>query len=80
MNVPAMGTVVLNNTVSAWSFNAAPVLDIWFIVNSAAAVGTAAVWNERLSGYVSATGHSPVWPAWASGFWQVSDPHLIIRT
>ena len=23
-----------------------------------------------MSGYTNATGHSPVWPEWASGFWQ----------
>ena len=27
-------------------------------------------WQQLQSAYADATGHSPVWPEWTSGFWQ----------
>jgi alpha-D-xyloside xylohydrolase len=27
-------------------------------------------WAQLQSSYADATGHSPVWPDWTSGFWQ----------
>jgi alpha-D-xyloside xylohydrolase len=61
-NNPAVGTVELAENVTRWSAHAARQIDYWF---TAGPTPTAI-----LGRYADATGHSPVPPAWTSGFWQ----------
>jgi alpha-D-xyloside xylohydrolase len=61
-NNPAVGRVELGYNATRWVAEATPQLDYWITVGSAPA--------EILSNYVDATGHAPLLPDWAAGFWQ----------
>ena len=61
-NNPAIGSVELASTGTRWVALAAQQIDYWFTA--------AATPAEILSRYADATGHSPVIPEWATGFWQ----------
>ncbi len=61
-NVPATGRVEFSDNATRWQAGQAREIDYWFT-----AAGTPAA---ILSRYADATGHSPVLPDWASGFWQ----------
>ena len=61
-NNPAVGAVELAGTATRWIAHEARQIDYWL---------TAADTPARILGrYADATGHSPVLPAWATGFWQ----------
>ena len=61
-NNPAVGAVELATSGTRWVAHQARQIDYWF---------TAAPSPARiLARYADATGHSPVLPAWATGFWQ----------
>jgi len=61
-NNPAVGTVELAETATRWTAHQARQIDYWFT--------TAETPAGLLANYADATGHSPVLPAWATGFWQ----------
>jgi alpha-D-xyloside xylohydrolase len=61
-NNPAVGSVELADSGTRWAANQARQIDYWFT--------TAATPARILGQYADATGHSPVLPAWATGFWQ----------
>ena len=61
-NNPAIGRVELGYNATRWVAEAAPQIDYWVTAG-----GTPA---EILSNYADVTGHAPVFPEWASGFWQ----------
>jgi alpha-D-xyloside xylohydrolase len=61
-NSPAVGQVQLAATGTRWVSDDARQIDYWFTAGSAPAA--------ILASYADATGHSPVMPGWATGFWQ----------
>jgi len=60
-NNPAIGQVELGRNRTRWVANACPQMDYWV---------TAGTPGEILRHYADATGHAPMLPEWASGFWQ----------
>ena len=60
-NNPALGNVELSRNRTRWSVNAARKLDYLVILGSPKKVA---------STLADLTGHAPVMPAWATGFWQ----------
>ncbi|MFJ6725977.1 TIM-barrel domain-containing protein [Streptomyces sp. NPDC091281] len=60
-NNPALGTVELGVTRTRWTARRTRAIDYWFTAGTPA---------EILSRYADATGHPPVLPDWATGFWQ----------
>jgi alpha-D-xyloside xylohydrolase len=61
-NNPAVGRVELGYNATRWVAEAAPQIDYWITTGDTPA--------EILSHYADVTGHAPMLPAWASGFWQ----------
>lgn len=61
-NLPATGRVELAENGTRWVADSARQLDYWVTTGSSPA--------EILSHYADATGHPPLLPEWASGFWQ----------
>ncbi|MFD6154055.1 TIM-barrel domain-containing protein [Streptomyces sp. NPDC060243] len=60
-NNPAVGTVELGVNRTRWTAERTRSIDYWFTAGTPA---------EVLSRYADATGHAPVLPEWATGFWQ----------
>ena len=60
-NSPAIGRVELAETATRWVADSARQLDYWISAGRPADV---------LARYADATGHPPVLPEWAAGFWQ----------
>jgi alpha-D-xyloside xylohydrolase len=61
-NMPAVGRVELADNGTRWVADSARQLDYWVTVGDSP--------SDILSHYADATGHSPMLPEWASGFWQ----------
>jgi len=61
-NNPAVGRVELGANATRWVAEAAPQMDYWVTAGDDP--------RQILSNYADVTGHAPVLPAWASGFWQ----------
>ena len=61
-NNPAVGRVELGFSATRWVAQAAPQIDYW--------ISTGADPKQILSNYADVTGHVPMLPEWASGFWQ----------
>ena len=61
-NSPAIGRVELAADATRWVADSARQIDYWVTVGDQPAA--------LLSNYADATGHAPVFPDWASGFWQ----------
>ena len=61
-NNPAIGRVELGYNATRWVAESAPQIDYWITTGKDPA--------EILSIYADVTGHAPVFPDWASGFWQ----------
>ncbi|MFI9817684.1 glycoside hydrolase family 31 protein [Saccharothrix variisporea] len=59
---PALGRVELGADTTRWVADSTTQLDYWIIAGDTPADITA--------GYVDVTGHPPLLPEWASGFWQ----------
>ena len=62
--------MVYNSTGGFWSHDAVLQMDIWVATTSDSPPHTVSPWQQLQSAYADATGHSPVWPEWTSGFWQ----------
>jgi alpha-D-xyloside xylohydrolase len=60
-NSPAIGRVELGNTGTRWVADSARQIDYWITAGTPAQI---------LRRYADATGHAPMLPEWASGFWQ----------
>lgn len=58
---PAVGRVELGQNGTRWVAEAARQIDYWVTTGSYA---------DILAHYADATGHAPMLPAWAAGFWQ----------
>ena len=61
-NNPGVGRVELGASETRWVAEATPQLDYWITAGD----GLAAIMEH----YAGATGHTPEYPEWASGFWQ----------
>ena len=61
-NNPAVGRVELGANATRWVAEATPQLDYWITAGETPA--------EILEHYTDATGHAPMLPEWAAGFWQ----------
>jgi alpha-D-xyloside xylohydrolase len=61
-NNPAVGRVELAANGTRWVAEAARQIDYWITAGEGPA--------EILAHYADATGHAPMLPAWAAGFWQ----------
>jgi len=60
-NNPAVGTVEFAENRTRWCARQSRAIDYWI---------TAGTSDRVLAHYADATGHAPVLPRWASGFWQ----------
>ena len=60
-NNPAVGHVELAFNRTRWVANAARQIDYWITAGTPASI---------LSRYADVTGHVPLLPEWATGFWQ----------
>jgi alpha-D-xyloside xylohydrolase len=60
-NNPAVGRVELGATATRWVADSARQIDYWVTTGSPAQIA---------SRYADVTGHAPVLPGWAAGFWQ----------
>jgi alpha-D-xyloside xylohydrolase len=58
---PAVGRVELGHNGTRWVAEASAQIDYWV---------TAGTYGEIMARYADATGHAPVLPQWAIGFWQ----------
>ena len=65
-NHPGDGAVAVGNTSIEWTSVMQKQVDFWV---TAAPVGRSP-FASIMSSYVDATGHAPVLPGWATGFWQ----------
>ena len=45
-------------------------MDIWVATTADSPPHKVSPWAQLQHSYVNATGHSPVWPEWTTGFWQ----------
>ncbi len=61
-NNPAVGRVELGVNATRWVAEATPQIDYWITVGDTP--------TEIISNYVDVTGHAPMLPDWAAGFWQ----------
>ncbi|MEJ2854096.1 MULTISPECIES: glycoside hydrolase family 31 protein [unclassified Saccharothrix] len=59
---PALGRVELGADTTRWIADSTTQLDYWIIAGDTPA--------DIMAGYADATGHPPLLPEWASGFWQ----------
>jgi alpha-D-xyloside xylohydrolase len=60
-NNPAVGRVELGRSATRWVADSASQIDYWITTGSP---------TEISAQYADATGHSPMLPDWAAGFWQ----------
>jgi alpha-D-xyloside xylohydrolase len=60
-NMPGVGRAEFATNGTRWVADSARQIDYWVTTGSPA---------EILGGYADATGHSPMMPEWATGFWQ----------
>ena len=60
-NNPAVGRVELGATATRWVANSARQIDYWITAGTPAQIA---------SRYAGVTGHAPMLPEWAAGFWQ----------
>ena len=76
MNLPGFGTVDLLDGSMAWCLQTVLQADFWVATTAAHAAALPAdsppvsPWAQLQHAYANATGHAPVYPHWASGFWQ----------
>jgi alpha-D-xyloside xylohydrolase len=69
-NLPSTGSFEFNTTGSFWRHDAVLQADMWVATTSDSPPHAVSPWQQLQSSYADATGHSPVWPEWTSGFWQ----------
>ena len=61
-NNPAIGRVEFSQDITRWIAEATPQLDYWITLGQTPA--------DIVERYCDATGHAPLLPEWAAGFWQ----------
>ena len=78
MNLPGFGSVEFGDDQTSWQLETVLQADFWVATTDPPppppATGGAEVevspWAQLQHSYANATGHSPVYPQWASGYWQ----------
>lgn len=75
MNLPGFGSVEFGDDQTSWKLDTVLQADFWVATTdppppAAAAVGEVSPWAQLQHSYANATGHSPVYPQWTSGYWQ----------
>ncbi|HTW08013.1 MAG TPA: TIM-barrel domain-containing protein [Acidimicrobiales bacterium] len=60
-NNPALGRVELGRTATRWVSDSARQIDYWVTTGSP---------EQVMARYADVTGHAPMLPSWAAGFWQ----------
>jgi alpha-D-xyloside xylohydrolase len=70
-NMPGYGYVDVANTSIQWVANSAHQLDLWITTTSASTdLSQVSAFPELMANYADSTGHSPMMPEWAMGWWQ----------
>lgn len=71
VNLPGFGTVDFAEDGIAWKLQTVLQADFW-VATTAAPSEAAAVspWAQLQAAFANATGHAPVYPEWATGYWQ----------
>ena len=69
-NLPSTGSVEYNRTGTFWRHDAVLQADMWVATTSDSPPHAVSPWSQLQTAYADATGHAPVYPAWATGFWQ----------
>jgi alpha-D-xyloside xylohydrolase len=69
-NLPSFGYVNVSNTGTEWYSNSTYQLDFWVGTTPLDHPSSRPPYGPILSRYVDATGHPPVMPDFATGFWQ----------
>ena len=69
-NLPALGYVEYNRTGGFWHAEAALQADFWVATTQDSPPHATSPWLQRFASYANVTGHAPVMPDWAAGFWQ----------
>eukprot|EP01043_Picozoa_sp_COSAG02_P044429 COSAG02_NODE_3967_length_5975_cov_20.818244_3_plen_524_part_00 len=69
MNLPGFGKVDLVEGSMTWQLQTVLQADFW-VATTAADSAAISPWAQLQQAYANATGHAPVYPHWASGFWQ----------
>jgi hypothetical protein len=70
-NLPGSGTVSLQPNMTRWQSSAQQFVDFWVCAPRPGSTNTVA---DAMRSYADATGHAPMLPAAAAGFWQVAAP------
>jgi alpha-D-xyloside xylohydrolase len=72
VNLPGFGTVDFAEEGIAWNLQTVLQADFWVATTAAPSGAAAAVspWAQLQAAFANATGHAPVYPEWASGYWQ----------
>jgi alpha-D-xyloside xylohydrolase len=69
-NLPSFGAVEYNSTGSFWEADTVLQADFWVGTTADGPEHAVSPWVQLQTRYADATGHAPVYPEWASGFWQ----------
>lgn len=69
-NLPSLGSVEYNDSVSYWHADAVLQADFWVATTEDSPPHSRSPWAQLQQAYADATGHSPVYPEWTTGFWQ----------
>jgi len=70
-NLPSFGYININTAYTEWASNSTQQLDYWVTTTNFTVAYSP--YADLLSNYVDVTGHPPVLPEYASGFWQCKD-------
>jgi alpha-D-xyloside xylohydrolase len=72
MNLPGFGSVEFGDTLTSWQLDTVLQADFWVATTDPPAAQGPEVspWAQLQHSYANATGHSPVYPQWTSGYWQ----------
>ena len=69
-NLPSSGQVHYTDTESYWLNDACLQADMWVATTSDSPPHAVSPWQQLQLAWSDASGHSPVWPEWTTGFWQ----------
>eukprot|EP00040_Diaphanoeca_grandis_P034239 m.211742 g.211742 ORF g.211742 m.211742 type:complete len:742 (+) comp33109_c0_seq2:2296-4521(+) len=69
-NLPSLGNLEYNDTISYWHAIAVMQVDMWVSTTADSPPHATSPWAQLTTNYIDATGHAPVWPEWSTGFWQ----------
>lgn len=71
MNLPGFGSVEFGDNQTSWQLDTVLQADFWVATTDPPVQGAeVSPWAQLQHSYANATGHSPVYPQWTSGYWQ----------